>query len=403
MMCEKAINASDFKVYLALFDMSKAFDNVERETLFKYLEEFLEPDELHILSLLINTPKIRVKVNGKLGNKFESLLGILQGDCLSAILFIIYLAKTLKNERNIINPQNLLTLTPKYADDITYLTISEETHEKTLQELPKLLKQDNLEINSTKTELYKIPKPKLPTPPLPTMDELLQHKDDKILWSELDWLSNYNPTIKDTTPDWRKCKLLGSYLDTDKDIENRKKMALETHQKFNKIFKSKIIDTKLKIKTFNIYIACVFLYNSETWSMNTTLELKVDRFQRKLLRYTLGIQWPDTLSNEQLKYFAEDYEPWSMTIRRRRLNLLGHIMRLSEETPVRIAIYENFKNDKYKVGRPKQTWLQTVKEDMSKINIVLNLRDPQSIKLLIDLTKDRENWRKTVKTVLMQF
>ena len=56
-MCEKVINSGDFKAYLALFNMTKAFDNVERDKLLEYLEELLAPDELHLLSLLINTPK----------------------------------------------------------------------------------------------------------------------------------------------------------------------------------------------------------------------------------------------------------------------------------------------------------------------------------------------------------
>ena len=118
----------------------------------------------------------------------------------------------------------------------------------------------------------------------------------------------------------------------------------------------------------------VFLYNSETWSMSKTFEEKVDSFQRRLLRYTIGIKWPDTLSNEELYRSVENHEPWSKTIRRRRLNLLGHIMRLSEETPVRRAINENFNNNnKNKVGRPKHTWLHTIREDLARINIQLKL------------------------------
>ena len=57
-----------------------------------------------------------------------------------------------------------------------------------------------------------------------------------------------------------------------------------------------------------MYVACVFLYNSETWSMNKTLEEKADSFQRRLLRYTLGIQWPDTLLSEQLHRLVGEYE-----------------------------------------------------------------------------------------------
>ena len=92
MMAEKAITSSDYKVYILLLDMSKAFDRVNWKTLFEKLETILEPDELHLLSILTRTPKIKVKVNKKFGTLFETLIGIMQGDCLSAILFIYYLA-----------------------------------------------------------------------------------------------------------------------------------------------------------------------------------------------------------------------------------------------------------------------------------------------------------------------
>ena len=280
-----------------------------------------------------------------------------------------------------------------------HVTTSKDTHMKTQIDMPKLLLENNLEINKTKTELYEIPKPKPPPPPTTTIEELLKHKDDKPLWSELDWLINFKPK---NTPNWKECKLLGTYLGTDEDINNRKKLALETHRNFEKVFKSKIISTKLKLKTFKIYIECVFLYNSETWSVNKTIEKKIDSFQRRLLRYTLGIEWPDVLSDQMLKMFIGDYEPWSKNIRRRRLNLLGHIIRLPEDTPIKIAITENFKKSKNKMGRPKQTWLRTIRDDLMKINIKLDLDDKDSIKVLTDLTKDRKNWKQTIKVVLIQ-
>ena len=85
MLAEKAINSSDYKIYLVLLDMSKAFDTVNRQKLFEYLENVIEKDELHLLSILTRNPEIVVRVNNK-------LIGITQGDVLSAILFIFYLA-----------------------------------------------------------------------------------------------------------------------------------------------------------------------------------------------------------------------------------------------------------------------------------------------------------------------
>ena len=95
------------------------------------------------------------------------------------------------------------------------------------------------------------------------MEPLIAHKNDKILWSELDWVVNYKPPVKDTTPDWKNCKLLGSLLDTEKDFGRRKRLTLDAMRKYDHVFKSKRISNALKIRTFNIYIASVFLYNTE--------------------------------------------------------------------------------------------------------------------------------------------
>ena len=56
MIAEKAITINDYTAFLLLLDMSKAFDTVDRELLFNYLEKILEPDELHIMSGLTNHP-----------------------------------------------------------------------------------------------------------------------------------------------------------------------------------------------------------------------------------------------------------------------------------------------------------------------------------------------------------
>ena len=91
LLVEKSINSCDYKVFLSIFDMSKAFDTVNRTKLFEHLERILNPDELHLLSIITNFTKVKVKVNNVFGELFITLIGIMQGDCLSALLFIFYL------------------------------------------------------------------------------------------------------------------------------------------------------------------------------------------------------------------------------------------------------------------------------------------------------------------------
>ena len=94
-LCEKAVTTSDFPLYLQLIDMSKAFDTVNRKLMFKNLETILGGDEMHILSILTNRPNITIKLGEERGEIFKTYQGIMQGDCLSAVLFIYYFAMAL--------------------------------------------------------------------------------------------------------------------------------------------------------------------------------------------------------------------------------------------------------------------------------------------------------------------
>ena len=97
LLAEKAITSSDYNIYILLLDMSKAFDTVNRNQLFETLEEILLPDEIHILHILTNDVKLKVRVCADYGPEFATSVGIIQGVCLSAVLFILYLAKALSS------------------------------------------------------------------------------------------------------------------------------------------------------------------------------------------------------------------------------------------------------------------------------------------------------------------
>ena len=317
-LAEKAITANNYKLHILMLDMSKAFDTVLRKELLEGLEEILLPEELHLLHILINNVKLRVRVGDEYGEDISTQIGIMQGDCLSAVLFIFYLARALtpkkknvsQTEHDYCKPPELadvrpkehhdhtyyiqkeqhFTITPKYADDITWATTAKHQVEHVKDTVPQLLENKNLIVNRGKTEEFEIPKPPEPN-----------------------------------EPDWKKCKLLGSLLHTASDISRRRGLTVNSMKALQPIYKSKHISLMLKVRTFQAYGASIFLYNSELWTLTKTLEDKIDAFQRRQLRYALGIFWPRIISNDEL-YEITNVEPWSKTIKRRRLNWLGHLL-----------------------------------------------------------------------------
>ena len=135
-----------------------------------------------------------------------------QGDCMSTLLFILYLAHALTPEqspedqglrKNIITEphptsgrKESITLEGQYADDMFIITTNKEEKERLKRELPPQLKKFNLGVNESKTEGCK--------------------------------------TTSGSSEEWGKCKLLGSLLDTEQNIKIKKGTSNERLQKKKK-------------------------------------------------------------------------------------------------------------------------------------------------------------------------
>ena len=127
----------------------------------------------------------------------------------------------------------------------------------------------------------------------------------------------------------------------------------------------------------------------------------VNTFQRRQLRKILGIHWPKKITNIEL-YTKTKTEEWSTTIQRRRLNWLGHLMRLHPETPARLALAEYLRKVKRPKGRPQRTWMELIKHDLKAI-ILLDYNKPnKTIEQLTQMAHDRNYWRNIVRRVVLQ-
>ena len=138
-LIDKALTSTDYDLYILLLDMSKAFDTVNRKQLMSDLQKILEPDELHLLSILTNRPHLSVTVDGDSGDFFPTYVGICQGDCLSAVLFIFYLSCALKESDSDkqVHKDLKVFIDVLYADDLTYATTSFEHRAEIRKEVPK--------------------------------------------------------------------------------------------------------------------------------------------------------------------------------------------------------------------------------------------------------------------------
>ena len=307
---------------------------------------------------------------------FTTNIGVPRGDCLSPILFVIYLADALKESEQTNVHKHLIdhnyskhvisefTLEQQYADDIGYATTSEERKRKIKEEIPPKLRERNLNVNNSKTEEYEI--------------------------------------YREGNTDWHKCKYLGSHFNTETDINRRKILAQNSYNQLRDIFDSKRATLKTKLKILNSHVQSIFLYNSELWTVTQKLESTIDVFQRNLLRQILKIRWPDKISNEQL-YKMTNQKPWSQEVKKRRISWYGHLMRLPEETPAKRALREYQRYVRKPRGKAKTTWLDVIDKDFRKIKVVVIGGDGKQKSIgLEEAAKNKVMWQNLTRRAMSQ-
>ncbi len=378
--------------------MSKAFDTVTRSKLMEKLHEIIDDDEMYLLDLLINEVKYKVKIGKNEGTEFKTEIGIAQGDCLSAVLFIYYLAFALsekKEHQQLIDhnynlpierkPDNKykiqwseldflipeervdFEINPCYADDTTWATTLRQRLEQVKQETPNLLKNYNLMTNKEKTEQFTIE--------------------------------------RNGETDWKKCKLLGSLLDTESDINRRTLLAITAYNKLNYIFKSNNVSNKIKIRIYNAYILPILTYNCEIWTLTETLSEKVNTFHRKQLRRIIKSRWQRKMKNEKLYEYTKTKE-LTIYVRKRRLSWFGHLMRLHPDTPARKSLKEFLRPVPRPVGRPPKTYIETINKDITKIaqnlgyEIDIKKQWKETLTLLESICSDRDSWRRQIENLM---
>jgi hypothetical protein len=129
-LAEKAVSSKNYTVTLLLLDMSKAFDTVRRKDLMDQLRMILDQDELHIMKILLKDVRLQVRVGESFGEKIETNIGVPQGDCLSPILFTLYLAEAMKDERSVLEEEHSYSKHQEDTNNVKPAVLEEHNYSK---------------------------------------------------------------------------------------------------------------------------------------------------------------------------------------------------------------------------------------------------------------------------------
>ena len=141
------------------------------------------------------------------------------------------------------------------------------------------------------------------------------------------------------------------------------------NQQTQTIFISKISDAN-KMHLFRAMVEAIAAYGLESVPMTRSLCRQIDASHRQMVRAALGISWPETMSTAELTQRAK-LIPLSRTICKRRLRLVGHVIRMQSrcQTPVSTLLTTASSNCHLQQGHGRTSTLQhNVAGDLRSIN-----------------------------------
>jgi hypothetical protein len=334
---------------IVFVDFQKAFDSVNRDAMSQILAFYGVPSCLiNAIMALYKGTTARVRLaNGTCSSYFPTTTGVLQGDTLSPFLFVIVLDFVLRevfeNDSHALqitntSPAKLGALA--YADDIAIIAPSPGDAQSILTRLEVVSRKVGLIINAAKTEYVILPMPET-------------HQPLQVAGRPIKQVSSF--------------VYLGSQVpDSEAAFKERRLKAWAAAAKLRNVANSQAAET-LKVSLFKATVESVLLYASETLSVSKTLARKIDAAHSALLRYSMGIHWPQLVTNEAI-YQRAGCARGSKVVKSRRLLLYGHVMRHRKDLPAGLVLH-TIAGEKYRVGGHRRiTYEKTIQQDLEDLS-----------------------------------
>lgn len=363
-------------VILIFIDFSKAFDSIDRTTMFEILELYGIPSQIvdAIKVLYTNNSSTILSPDGETP-AFDIKAGILQGDTLAPFLFIIVVDYVLrmsldlskdkglevKPRRSSRHPAEYITDTD-FADDISIISSSLQNAQDLLTSLEKAANCVGLYLNVSKTE----------------------YMNNSVVADPNFQMKTLNDYILKLVNDY---KYLGSYISSsEKDFKTRKGMAWSACNDLHKIWVSNL-NTKIKTNIFKTIIEPILLYGSETWTLSVKQQKRLDGTYTRLLMRVKNLSWKQHPTLKQIYNNHPTTLPRvSEVIKHRRVQFAGHCFRATEEVVSPFILW-----------KPKPVGRKTCK--LTYPDVIVRDTGIKMAELGIAM-KDKKFWGDLVKSIL---
>uniref|UniRef100_A0A8W8JBQ4 Reverse transcriptase domain-containing protein n=1 Tax=Magallana gigas TaxID=29159 RepID=A0A8W8JBQ4_MAGGI len=331
-------------LYISFIDLTKAFDLVSRDGLFKILPKIECPPKL--LSLVTSfhvDMKGTVQFNSSSSEPFSINSGVKQGCVLAPTLFGIFFAMLLKHafgastegiHLRIRSDGNLFNLSRFKAKT--------KVRDRLIRDM--LFADDAAVFTHIEEELQTLMNRFTMASPAIAIDDY-----------QLDVVHQFTylgSTITDN-------------LSLDVELDKRIGKATSTLARLSKrVWTNPTLKTSTKMAVYNACIISTLLYGSESWTTYSRQERRLHAFHLRCLRRILGILWKDKVPNTEVLSRANLPSMFTM-LRQRRLRWLGHVRRMVDGRIPKDILYGELRSGKRSTVRPQLRFKDVVYLDRS--------------------------------------
>lgn len=358
-------------------DLKAAFDSVDRSALWKSLQGIGLPSFiLDLIRDLHTDTTARVRTGIEQSSRINTSSGVRQGCVLAPDLFcraMDWLMEMVSPDFGI-NVGETMFSDLDYADDGVLFPIDRARISSALENLDNTAGHLGLHVSWGKTKVQNLGSGN-PVPAVIIGSNTVEPVEEFIYLGSKLSSSGY------CTP----------------EILRRIALAAGAMSSLSRVWRQKRLQLCTKLRIYETCVVAILLYCAETWTLRKIDADRLQAFHMRCLRQIVGVKWYDHVTNDAVRATTgvEDIES---RIRRRRLALFGHVVRLEPGVPAHDALRVslNIQNGmspnpswKRPRGRPRKAWVDVIQHDIGS----MTLEDAWM------LASDRIGWRAFVTSL----
>nr|VZI47169.1 unnamed protein product [Spirometra erinaceieuropaei] len=387
-------------LYSIFVDLTKAFDTVNSEGLWKIMQKFGCPERFtQMVRQLHDGMMVRVTDNGAVSEAFAVTNGVKQGCVLAPTLFSLMFSAMLMdayrderpgiriayrtdghllNQRRMHFQSRVSTTTVHellFADDCALNTTSVEEMQRSMDLDSAARENFGLVINTQKTVVMHQPPPNTAT--APNAPQISVNRTQLQVVENFPYLGStlsLNAKIDDEVAR-RISKASQAFGRLQSTVWNRHGLKLST-----------------KLKMYKAVILPTLLYGAETWTVYTNQARRLNHFHLSCLRRILKLNWHDRISDTDVLERTGILSIYTMQ-RQMQLRWSGHLVRMDDERLPKRLFYGDVATGSRRQGVQIRRYKATLKSSLKHLQINPTNWEELSLDRPTDLEEESEDRR----------